>query len=671
MAIEPLIQSLKPFSQKYLHNFSSAHTPRFAQNIAALGKNLVTDQMDHLIHIQNIKNEVSNLKRKVTRLLREMELDSEDRITAYKDLDKRMKSYYDGIMKRASHIDKDRDNNFPLHHQHSLKRLNDMGLKLIECDKNMGLELIPINELDTNSYKLLDKVILLPVFEQEQEISKYIILKLKRFTTDFITDHHAGFDIKNQPGYWSFINELNGYIKDNNYPKLPRLRALHKIHKKVFGWRSVVDLGSHPSNFYGEIANRKLSAYIAMYKKKTNYDIILENSLYLKYELNDIDKHRKWKDSRIIQRTADVKAMYDNLSLSHFKKALNWICDFLNILPQIKVGIGQIMDFIFETTFIVYKNKIVKLMDCVATGWIVSPNIANISLLYVEHHTQNTWIDRLFGNDAFHLTFMVNLMTEFRYIDDIHESWETHPDMTDGEMRTVEWVLQRDDGIRYQSEYCESNIILECKVKTTDVFLDASITVDPITNTFHTSIHEKKGKLNTLLHVNSNNAPDHFAAIYSSEMYRSIILNDYLMDHQRFEYKLIEKFKERGWHCAMIRVIRKRFKMQHKHRMKYLAKARKKYNKKQDDLIYEFFYDSTDLDYVWSMEEQQRKMVMKLQNEAESEKIIRFKKVYNRHFDDDRELRCIFKDLMEDLGLLNTKIQLANCINAKLSRFII
>eukprot|EP01084_Bolivina_argentea_P215346 365593_1 len=108
MAIEPLIQSLKPFSQKYLHNFSSAHTPRFAQNIAALGKNLVTDQMDHLIHIQNIKNEVSNLKRKVTRLLREMELDSEDRITAYKDLDKRMKSYYDGIMKRASHIDKGR-----------------------------------------------------------------------------------------------------------------------------------------------------------------------------------------------------------------------------------------------------------------------------------------------------------------------------------------------------------------------------------------------------------------------------------------------------------------------------------------------------------------------------------------------------------------------------------
>ncbi len=138
-------------------------------------------------------------------------------------------------------------------------------------------------------------------------------------------------------------------------------------------------------------------------------------------------------------------------------------------------------------------------------------------------------------------------------------------------------TLANDNGLRYNVDYINSNIILKCELKYNVIYLDLSIQLNEINGDITTAIHYKKGKLNTLLDNVSNNSLDHFQGVYASESFRSIVLNDDELDHRLSHHNLLCKLRERGWHSAKIRLIQSKFKLSYVHRLEYLNKINKKF----------------------------------------------------------------------------------------------
>eukprot|EP00483_Globobulimina_turgida_P008057 UN08073 len=157
-----------------------------------------------------------------------------------------------------------------------------------------------------------------------------------------------------------------------------------------------------------------------LFREKTGFNIILENSFQLKHEINNITTKYKFTNHEIILHTNDVKKMYKSLQMNDIITSVIWLMDFLQIDGIFQDGVVEIINLVFTNTFIIFKNRIVRLNDIVATGWVTSPNFANICLLYIEYNTRNSWINKLFSPHFSNLPLLaLNLPLEKRYIDEI------------------------------------------------------------------------------------------------------------------------------------------------------------------------------------------------------------------------------------------------------------
>lgn len=371
----------------------------------------------------------------------------------------------------------------------------------------------------------------------------------------------------------------------------------------------------------------------------------------------------------IILRVADVVKLYRNLKLSDTLIAVRWLMEAIKVKLSFQNGLLDSLRVVYENTFIKYKNKIVQLHKVVATGWKVSVNIANITLLHVEWKSRNSWKYNLFSAhfDIDTITNYVLLASESRYIDDIFEIWTVNKNkLTSQQIILIKNILQSDNGLRYNE--LESNIKLKCEVTNHVVYLDMKITYHPFLRLIVTSIHVKDGKLNTFLHCNSNNSEDQFASIPSGEKFRSVVINDNELDHQIFIYALICKFRERGWHQALIRKRMKRCKLNYIQRLSIIKKSAQKMIKKQHLNIMEIL-DRLNGD-ILSNEEYIYWCNIIAKEEEEKGEIIRFKKIYNRFIGNDELLRSMFHDLLYDLETDGVRIQISNCVNVKLSRLL-
>ncbi len=115
--------------------------------------------------------------------------------------------------------------------------------------------------------------------------------------------------------------------------------------------------------------------------------MLLNNSFQLKLYLLDIKKNlRDEKNYEFIHRSADVSKLYRNITLHDAELGCTWILDLVNFHSYFIVGSIEIIRLVFETAFVAFKGKVCRLRRVMATGWVFSPLVANITVLYIEYN---------------------------------------------------------------------------------------------------------------------------------------------------------------------------------------------------------------------------------------------------------------------------------------------
>ena len=84
-----------------------------------------------------------------------------------------------------------------------------------------------------------------------------------------------------------------------------------------------------------------------------------------------------------------------------------------------------------------------------------------------------------------------------------------------------------------------SNIKLKAKISKALTFLDIQLSGDH-NNIINTKIYQKPMSKHISLHYHSNNPPNHKKAVFTTELFRSICINDNTENHNQFRLQLIK-----------------------------------------------------------------------------------------------------------------------------------
>ncbi len=324
-----------------------------------------------------------------------------------------------------------------------------------------------------------------------------------------------------------------------------------------------------------------------------------------------------------------------------------------------------------NNAYVVANGKVTRLNQVMATGWIFSPLVANVALLRIEYNNHKSYIVLMFGRYFNHTKLLyINLKLEVRYIDDIYEVWLINKSFINPtEIQLIKDILRNDNGIRYKADNVHSLINLKSSVEYVEIFLDLEIRFDYLCRKFVTNIHRKPGKLNTLLVHTSNNSPDHFFGVFQSGLFRSICLIDSRMKQKVFMHNFKIGLRERNWSLYRIKQCVNRSKLTYNKRHDYIASIQKRFTNKQLILMYhnsDKLYNKYEI-----LSEDIHDYIHNHLLPKDDEDILYFKKIYNRFFDRDRELRVMFYTLIDQMGLNKCKIMICNMINQKLGSKIL
>ena len=650
-----------------IFNFTSDPTPWICSLIGGYGPGLVLDALTVDHHVTLIKKECISLKKRITRFINvnNIQIPIKERKKKYKHFQSIMDRYCTSLLRDHQ----SRRYSIPLNvsretrnHIRSLTAYSKW--KIIECDKNMGLEAALKSDVKANSYRILEQ----PHFEStsmtQQQTKEHVVLQtLRVFNT--ITRKHPAFMLEEQRGYKSayfgLMNQRNGKSK---YDDIPNLSCLHKIHKKKFDWRAILRLHRHPSNFLQKTYNKYMQAALAVFENISGYDAALENSHHL---IRKIEISCNFSDTHhVVIRAADLKSMYDRLTKEDVIKGIHWISKFVNLQNSITECLLLILDLVYENIFVCAYNKLVRLKAVTAMGWIISPINAIVALLRVEYESRNEWIPNMLCNEFTESQInSIDIAVDARYIDDtIHifglekDKWNT----TD--LEKFKNILRNDKGSRYFQEFGK-RMELKCEIDIDVVFLDINIHLNPINNKIHFSQHIKPGKINMLLHPASNSHSGHFQGLFSSGLYSNIMLNSNYEDYIRNKLHFIQRLKDRGYHEGFIRFLSKKCGMKWELKSKYKESLKERYDSKKMNLIQEYrhiFYKLDD-DIISSIH-------IAEQEEDDEEVIIYFKRIWNRHCSRNDRLRVIMSEFITDLGIDGIKIDLCNKVDKKLGALL-
>ncbi len=234
------------------------------------------------------------------------------------------------------------------------------------------------------AFHLLNAPEYISLHQSQLEVSRFLHHRIYEFHKQFQRDH-IHWNLKKRPGYWKFNNKICYIITNQIFPPVAFLHPYHKLHKSLQDWRRVTDFSNHPSIFYQRVLNYLLGAAYALLEKSTNYTMLLNNSFQLKLYLLDIKKNlRHEKKYEFIHRPADVSKLYRNITLHDAELGCTWILDLVNFHSDFIVGSIEIIRLVFETAFVAFKGKVCRLRRVMATGWVFSPLVANITVLYLN-----------------------------------------------------------------------------------------------------------------------------------------------------------------------------------------------------------------------------------------------------------------------------------------------
>lgn len=242
------------------------------------------------------------------------------------------------------------------------------GLIVSPADKNLGLTVIPkdwyISELEKYIYNQ-------EIFHKERIDYE----KIKK-------NHDKCFIVEKGQFIYNYILNLE------STPKIPKVYILPKIHKCP---SRPIDINLVKSRYITPNSgwiNTKASTWLAKELQKYVIQIpwIVESSLDFQNKLANSKFADCVYDGEIVIITADIKEMYPSISHNLAKQTIKFVKDKLdkNLISAKWEVYELVLDWIFDTSFVEYKNETFKQIKGLPMGNPVSPVIANLTLAMLE-----------------------------------------------------------------------------------------------------------------------------------------------------------------------------------------------------------------------------------------------------------------------------------------------
>lgn len=724
-------------TQPTIHNFGSWPTPNIALEIARYGTGLVIDHLNLKHYLATIRAAVGPFKTRITKYINSRSdfrdaIPAHDRQAAYARFDRALKDCFRNIHaaavrnKRRNHANKNLTNT----RLDAMKQFLRSPLQIIACDKNYGLEVARSVDVRENCLRILEQ----SHYRTETRSAKAIQLDIHRRILrcmNTIQDSYPGWRISERKGYLRSYHALIKRIRQRKFERFCDLAPLHKIHKKVFGWRAILRLHLHPSNWIQGCYNRDMQAMLAAVEQVHGYRLALENSAQLLRYLDAARAAATEPGVVLIQRAADLTKMYDHLQLSDVQNGIAWLCAEVRAEPDVQAALLKIVALVYDTTYIRSYGKVVQLKQVTAMGWIISPVNAIVALLRVEHESRTSWLSELlisakypempvndvsghadFLNsdlgrlllrtstpspspspspsddgrpllcDPFDTTTSTTAISRIlsssstlidgRYIDDVYQLLRVQTrTLQRGDLQWLLQCLRADKGQRYKAAF-EGRMQLTVEMGRVINFLDITIEIDPLTQHIQTRLFEKRGKCNNLLHADSNSAPAHFSGLYAGAMFRFVTLNTHELQYKKCKAAFVVKLMQRGYDERQMRHLQRKCRVKWDNKDAYLNSLRIKLKSKKHAAIIDNLFLFTSPRFVFANDLNLLRHLLsnKRNNAKNARRCFFFCKVFNRFFDDDDRLRGVLANLIDDLGLLQVDVMISNRIHVKLGSIV-
>lgn len=656
-----------------VHNITNHAVPHSIQSIGHLGRNFTLDDPSFSNWKQNLTKSKTTLKRNITRFFKKLYKDKDTKLLkpAYQHLDYNIEAY---ISKNAQKLLFDRNyfkkrQNTSANVRRTLPNIKNAIKTMVEVDKSMGDCYIYQSQIDDAA----DDILSGPNFEAVHESEAYISEQSFRITKKLVKQHESCFiqEYESNHIYSNWIRFMRKTEETKQWIELPNLRPMIKLHKKTIEWRRVLNCKVTYATFISKYLQIQLDLMLSVLMDKTNTPIILENGFELINNYHTINNSEtSYDNNERLPITYDVKALYDSLNLEQSKEVLEYLNEeFLNWNPWIFEFLIEIIHYFKNNTFIKYKQIIKKMIDGIGTGFSHSGSLANIVLLGYEIKNKQIFFKSInIFKDCIILLWK-------RYIDDGIMIIDVNKDIFDSNCDFGKFLSTIKRSLK---KLYPENIELEIKIKKDFIFLDTHSHIDDKSQNIITSIYEKPLNKHQTLHWNSNNSFEQKKAIFQSQLYRGICLNDVPNDYITFRKTFINRMIKRGYHQAVIRKILSSNMPKYHRRREYLDKlAANRMKSFSQKLLLGHSYMSSQSQYLTTniIEQITSKFISPENDNEEEEKsnTIFFIKTYQQLFDDDNHFRKILK---ETLNLLpfeesdNLEIKLANRAGTKIRLFL-
>ena len=189
------------------------------------------------------------------------------------------------------------------------------------------------------------------------------------------------------------------------------------------------------------------------------------------------------------------------------------ICGFVSTCNDVLPVLRIILRLVYQNTYVASHGVICRLRTVTAMRWVFSPINAIIALLRCEYQSQHSWLGELLLPvlPALHPDAAACCLDK-RYIDDLYSMiLVDRRYVSRRELLLIIEVLRSDTGLRYAKDF-QSRMMLKCEVKDSVNFLDMTLSIDPFSLSVSSVLFEKVGKVNSLLHAQSNSAFGHYQA---------------------------------------------------------------------------------------------------------------------------------------------------------------
>ena len=359
------------------------------------------------------------------------------------------KLYFTNLLKEFNNTNYNNSSSFSFFDK-LLRAIKYKDIIITQCDKNVGIAIFQssiynslcISHLqDTNTYSHL------PLNPQSQ-----LLNSARKLLLDLNSKNHISSNL---------ASKLLDTIQQK---KLPKFRALPKLHKPNFDIRPLINCSNSTTSCMSKTIDFYLKPIMA------NHFTYLKDSQFLLQKIHDLSLDL---DSELL--TADFSSLYTNIPLDDCITVISDIIKHHN-LDQINAsGFHSLLQFTLKNSFFSYTHKKTILyyqqIKGVPMGTACGPTVACVYLSYFElryHH-------------------MLNETIYFRFIDDIFQ------------------IMKKGIFLPFKDIY--PNLTLNIETGNSVTFLDLTISINKDL-TLDTNLYVKPTHTSSLLPYNSNH-PSH------------------------------------------------------------------------------------------------------------------------------------------------------------------